>query len=295
MADLKTLLSWKESHTGYFERGRDAIGRFFAPFISEEPYSWIVNGGIKVKLPVGKDLVDCARQAWILLREDQPVIAAAKKQNPEEGYYYKTPITEEIKDWIAKTFHVITECEAIDLSTSGFKQFHGQMNHLFVFPNENTLVLSVFHELCDGIGLFYTLDNIADLMMSDRTPQFGNEGKNLTPPEHITVGLPDIVKMDELAEKALTKLTEHAESMPGISLRCADLSAPGKNSVFSRMTLTEEETADVIKKSDKLGFTVSQAVSAAIALAIRKYSDSPQDKNYVYAFPFDYRHLNIHP
>ncbi|KAH8550971.1 hypothetical protein BGW37DRAFT_557982 [Umbelopsis sp. PMI_123] len=292
---VNNYLEWKESKPGYFERGHDGVSKYFDPYLNAPTHaSWTINGSISVKLPPGRDLVECARRAWVLLRYDNPSIAMVKR--PGNGYYYKSPTEAgELEEWVDKTFHIVTTCKAIELAASPIsnEKFYNYMPLLFVFPEENTLVLRIFHDICDGLGCTYALDNLADLLVSDRPlPIFGDEGKNLSPCMHHALGLPEPTKEDNKA--AMDKLGEHAASRPGMMLKSLDPTGPPGRSRFKRLSFTPEETAQVILKSKELEFTVSQTVSAAIAMTIKKFCASPSDapsEKLVSMYPFDYRYL----
>ncbi|KAH8550969.1 hypothetical protein BGW37DRAFT_539205 [Umbelopsis sp. PMI_123] len=248
----------EREQSGYFERSHDGPCKNFDPYIKTPSHpSWTINGNISVKLPPGRDLVECARRAWVLLRYDSPSIAVVRRRG--NGYYYKSPTEAgELEEWVDKTFHVVTTCKATEIASSPIinEKLYNYMPLLFVIPEDDTLVLRIFHDISDRLGIVYALDNLADLLVSDRPlPIFGDEGENLSPCLHHALGLPEPTEEDNKA--AMVKLTEHAAIMPGMMLKSSD--------------------------PTELGFTVSQTVSAAIAMSIKKYLKKEQyadDKKY---------------
>ncbi|KAH8550970.1 hypothetical protein BGW37DRAFT_557981 [Umbelopsis sp. PMI_123] len=291
---INDYLEWRETKPGYFERGHDGVSKYFDPYLNAPTHaSWTINGSISVKLPPGRDLVECARRAWVLLRYDNPSIAMVKR--PGNGYYYKSPTEAgELEEWVDKTFHIVTTCKAIELAASPIsnEKFYNYMPLLFVFPEENTLVLRVLHDISDGLGIVYALDNLADLFVSDRPlPIFGDEGKNLSPCLHHALGLPEPTEEDNKA--AMDILAEYTKKLPGMMLKSLDPTGPPGRPGYRKLSFSRKETAHVILKSKELGFTVSQTVSAAITMTIKKYCASGEgpSENLIGLYPFDYRYL----
>lgn len=264
-----TDIVWKEVSPGVYEKPFDLVESFSDAFkMSHLPGRelFMVTAGIKVKYPgANKDqFVQAVKNAWIAARHNNPLIACIKG---EGKLIYQTPRNlQEIQDWVKDSFVVVADYTSAEVQEKapGFIKDYAM---LVVFPKEYSIVYRSGHDKIDFRGAVSILNNIAKWMSTEETVNFGTEGKHLPPNMHQALGLSEPDSTHKVKAQAMwNKILQN----PSIELKHKQGVIPGPGTKLKLLKFTKEESSAIYKACKGLGYSITQATSAAVALTLSK-------------------------
>lgn len=246
----------------------------------------------------GDSLFDNALQkAWLSLRKKHPGIASQIKWDHTRQKYMKE-YRSEIRGWEEETLVFVrdgkTGCEFANsdppapasptLYVLCPRAAEGEGNW-----TRRDLVFRSPHDIIDGIGTLYLLNNFAELV--SETLASGNipvtadveqpEESRLSPPFRIAADVPaDITslvqnRLDEAESVYDSPSTSEAAEPIGVPYKKGAL-LPGKHQRVE-LVLGKDETAQVLASCKQLGVTVTHVFHAAIAIVLRDLQERPNN------------------
>lgn len=239
-------------------------------------------------------LKDALGRAWLSLRKKHPTIASQTKWDPAREKYIKE-YRSDMRGWGEETLVFVDDKQTgTDFANSDPPA--PDLPTLFVLSPRlaeddgvwirKDVVLRSPHDIIDGIGTLYLLNNFAELAsetlakgdtfaITDTYSQ--GEETRLSPAYRVAANVPtdttELVKK-RLGAAAAANSTNNAEPIgfpytPGAVL-------PGKHQRVE-LLLPEKETASILAASKKLGATVTHVFHAAIAIVLRDMQEKPTD------------------
>jgi hypothetical protein len=197
---------------------------------------------------------------------------------------YQTPRNlQEIQDWVKDSFIVVTDYTSAEVQEKapGFIKDYAM---LVVFPKEYSIVYRSGHDKIDFRGAVSILNNIAKWMSTEETVNFGTEGKHLPPNMHQALGLSEPDSTHKVKAQAMwNKILQN----PSIELKHKQGVIPGPGTKLKILKFTKEESSAIYKACKGLGYSITQATSAAVALTLRKQGGGT--RNYTNYIAFDYQ------
>jgi hypothetical protein len=276
-----------------------------------------ITGALSLKIPsshfaslddADRALKDALSRAWVSLRKKHPTIASQTKYDPARETWIKE-YRSDMRGWGEKTL-VFVDGRQTGAEFANSDPPAPDLPTLFVLspalPTDEgvwirrDLILRSPHDIIDGIGTLYLLNNFAELasealakgdtFVVDNMNSQGEEEARLSPAYRIAADVPrdtsDLVmkrlKTPSYQAKAASNLKNGAEPVGFPYTKGALL--PGKHQRVE-IVLSQEETASIISASKKLGATVTHVFHAAIAIVLRdmqeKTTDAPRNVRYV--------------
>lgn len=242
------------------------------------------------------------RKAWLALRYAHPTLASQVTQDVASGEWIKTYRElqgEADKDaWLQKTLvHVSngqtgnqwanSDPPAPKLPTMFVLHLpaeHGDDGSVTI---RRDLVFRSPHDIIDGIGTLMMLNNFISLASEAyqkgnvyEPPSLdGSETSNLSPSYRVAAQIPetpDQAQLDRLKQMAAQKAA--AASDPSVEIlalpyKQGDL-LPGRHQRLA-LTLTREETQQLLKACKTVGATPTHVFHAAAAMVVRDLQDKP--------------------
>ncbi|KAH6675332.1 hypothetical protein F5X68DRAFT_270531 [Plectosphaerella plurivora] len=240
-----------------------------------------------------EEAVDEALQkAWQTLRYDHPTLGSQVTQNEEKTAFFKTykqfTNDNDRVEWLQKTFVPISNGQTgLEWANSDPPAPH--IPTLFVVKPPSTsdgvvrrdLVFRSPHDIIDGIGALIMLNNLishAAHAFKEGTgyqlPIFdGSEAANLSPVYRIAANTPEKLSPEQEAhlkhvveEKARVAAATDAEVL-GLPYK-EGATVPGKHQRVA-LTLSAEQTSQLLAASKKAGMTPTHLYHAALAMVNR--------------------------
>ncbi|GAB5594001.1 hypothetical protein Unana1_08901 [Umbelopsis nana] len=270
-------LQWEEIVPGRYERAMDDVESFYA-FVASGGFpigkeQWAITAGVKIELE-SADLVAIVKQAWTTLRYECPSLATTTEG---EKRVYQVANDIELERWLKETF-------IVDDLTLDAKQLFSELRPvkqatLYLLLQSKEIVLRASHDRIDGIGTILFFDHLLRIMSSPQKIVFGDEAKNLSLPLSIAAHIPDATQTQ--ADKIKDYMNKWVSSFPSIGLEIGNAGQlPGATQV-RHVTLSENETANVIAAAKKRGLTPTHVAHAAAIFATRRHGKHREDTNYL--------------
>jgi hypothetical protein len=306
---------WKLTKPGRWERDIDEVEEFYTSlakaFEGTGRVFFAMTGFISFSVPVqpGTNPVETEKRveqvlekAWTRLRFDHPTIASKVQYDPVQQKYKKTyqSFTDSAsqRQWLDDTFCVVSE-RMSGLDWCNLDPPVPALPTLFLIkpPAVNLhdqtfradLVLRSHHDIIDGMGTLLLFNNLFSLAADayEQTeyelPQFGGEWSNLSPPLRIAAGIPATLSPEH--EQHMREILEHNASLKdGIQTASPpfqrEIAVPGKHQRVA-VTLSADETSQLLEKCRSLGLSITHAYHAAIALAVRDLQERHESERMV--------------
>lgn len=287
-------LQWKGTSPGHYERDMDDVESFYA-FVASGGFSigkeqWAITAGIKIEFE-SEDLIAIVRQAWTTLRYKCPSLATTTEGNKR---VYQVASNIELERWLEETF-------IVDDITLNAKQLFSKLRPvkqatLYILLKSNEIVLRASHDRIDGIGTILFFDHLLRIMSSPQKIEFGDEAKNLSLPLKIAANIQNATQMQ--VDKIKKYMNKWVSNFPSIGLKIDNVDKlPGAIQV-QHITLSKNETTNIIASAKKRGLTPTHVVHAAAIFATKKHGKNGEDTNYLSFGNFNLRtrcHVNKHP
>ncbi|TAQ84234.1 hypothetical protein B7494_g7432 [Chlorociboria aeruginascens] len=305
----QTPFTWKETSPGRYEREVDELELLYTSLAKLYEGTgrtfFAISGYVELTLsfaaqdPVSSTeqrLETAFRKAWRSLRYEHPTLGSYVEHNESikkckkiyETFIENEPGKNETA-WLEATFR------KIDNGKSGLEfcnddpPVNKYPTLYFIVPPPNDedvaenilrrhIVFRSHHDIIDGIGTLILLNNLFihaskayALQVDYPKVAFGDEFKNLSPSFRIAAGVPEKstrehnARMQQITAKN-TADKEHAEVI-GIPFKLRT-EIPARSQRVA-ITLTESETASVLKKCKDILVSVTQAFHSSVALAVR--------------------------
>lgn len=265
---------------------------------------------LKITPPASSDanrlVNDALAKVWLMLRREHPPIASQTKWDPSLQRWIKQ-YNNSTDGWVEKTLvHVTSGQTGVEFANSDPPA--PDMPTLFVLSPQQggdgslvtrDLVLRSPHDIIDGVGTLYLMNNLARLLsdalsvgggppVSPNTPE--EEVSRLSPAYRVAAAVPE--EMTESMKKRLSamdavyapaKRSTNDDPEPiGLPYKKGEL-LPGKHQRVE-LVLSPDETARILSGSKELGATVTHVFHAAIAIVLRnrqERSTSPRAVQYI--------------
>ncbi|KAF5709536.1 hypothetical protein FMUND_10025 [Fusarium mundagurra] len=307
--------NWQQAKPGVWQRHIDEIEQFYSTMVVLYEGSgrmfFGITGHVSLSIKKTKGLsqddaeleVDKAlRKAWLALRHTHPTLASQVTQDVEAGYWVKTyrELQEESDkdDWLERTLVHISNGQtgnqwansdppAPKLPTMFVLHLPGERGDNGSVTIRRDLVFRSPHDIIDGIGTLMMLNNFISLASEayDKGDTYeppalnGSETSNLSPSYRIAAQIPEApnqAQLDRLKQMAAQKAA--AASDPSVEIlalpyRQGDL-LPGRHQRLA-LTLTREETQQLLKACKLVGATPTHVFHAAAAMVVRDLQDKP--------------------
>ncbi|KZT60758.1 hypothetical protein CALCODRAFT_515143 [Calocera cornea HHB12733] len=230
-----------------------------------------------------------AREAWIALRFQVPMIAARTPVNADNRaiFTYRSPDSfAEVEDWATRTVRVGRDCDSVDtLRHEVGNQYtpdpDGDQVFLYVASNNGRpsgLLLQSSHMIFDGMGSkalmhIYLRHMLTPLLSGESkadiaTLTWGNEVETLLPcvSEVLAHNEPRVgSEYDKTLQEVLKGFASYMPKMYPFKVRAAP--GPGPR-VHMQRFFTTQESAQIRAAVRTHGFTVSQLFHAALNLVV---------------------------
>jgi hypothetical protein len=300
--------TWRQIKPGRWERDVDEVEQFYTTLVKRFKGSGAVFFALTahVSFAVANNPTSCSnearalnalRMAWLRLRHDHPTIASWVEYNHDAKKCHKVYETfdeEGEATWLKDTFQIISDCQSGQEWCNSKPPVPG-LPTLFLIKHAPAndhfgadLVLRAHHEIIDGIGSLHLLNNLFqyaseafDHPKGFRIPEFGDEWKNLSPPLKTAASIPELhvpeqdATLKGIMDRNLAVLEEaeiaqiphqSGPTVPGCHKRVA-------------LTLSEEQTQQLLAASKKLDASITHIYHAAIAIIVRDLQTrEPQER-----------------
>ncbi|CAG9972514.1 unnamed protein product [Clonostachys byssicola] len=301
---------WCQAPDGTWQRDIDEAERFYATFCRKpddpDAASFAVTCHASFFVPVSETggtyeatnekITDALRTAWLALCHESPTLASWIQYDPSEGVWKRmyAPLngsedSPTVSAWLSQTFKQVnsdTNNEWFNMNPPVFK-----VATLFVVASpsdQDDLVhrkvyLRCPHDLVDGIGILHLIHRFFEL--ADRSCQGGalntrwdgHEVAYLSPPLSTAIGIrgrpTDAQRQafDALVARNATLQTEK----PLLGFTLSDDSGGADRIQRLSFSLSENLTAELVRRSKLHGITITHLVSAALTLALRDLQSFP--------------------
>lgn len=310
---VASRFEWKLVKPGRWERDIDEVEEFYTSLAKAYEGTgrvfFAMTGFISFSVSVEpgtnfpeteKRVEQALRNAWIRLRHDHPTIASRVQYDPARQKYKKNYETFEDSasqsQWLDDTFRIVAE------RMSGLEWCNSDppvpaLPTLFLIKapasTDQTfradLVLRSHHEIIDGMGTLLLFNNLFALaadayeQTNYELPRFGDEWSNLSPPLRIAAEIPVDLSLEH--EENMREILEHNSSLkkgirPASPPFQRQNTLPGKHQRVA-VTLSEKTTSQLLENCRNLGFSITHAYHAAIALAVRDLQEQNQNDRLV--------------
>ncbi|KAI1062256.1 hypothetical protein LB506_006426 [Fusarium annulatum] len=298
---------WHQAKRGVWQRHIDEIEQFYSTMVVLYEGSgrmfFGMTGHVSLSIQHTKgsshdtdlEVDEALRKAWLALRYAHPTLASQVTQDVESGEWTKTyrELQGEVdKDaWLERTLvHVSngqTDPPAPKLPTMFILHLPAEKGDDGSVTARRDLVFRSPHDIIDGIGTLMMLNNFISLASeahqkgnSYEPPALdGSETSNLSSSYRVAAQIPetpDQAQLDRLKQMAAQKAA--AASDPSVEIlalpyRQGDL-LPGRHQRLA-LTLTREETQQLLKACKMVGATPTHVFHAAAAMVVRDLQDKP--------------------
>lgn len=296
--------TWTSTSPGRWERDIDEAEQFYTSLAKAYEGTgrtfFAMTGFISLSIPIPastprdtaeKNLESALQKAWMQLRYDHPTIASRVVYDERQGkckkVYQTFSASYTLQDWLDDAFIIVDE------GISGLEWCNSDPP-VPVFPTlffvktgslhdgriRGDLVLRSHHDIIDGIGtllLFHNLFTHAAQAYQDRhasrynLPQFGDEHKNLSPPLRTAAQIPTSLDPEHKQRLAETQ-SYNASIRRDIEIASVPFKkqnhSPGKHQRVA-ITLSQEQTTQILAVCRELGLSITHAYHAAIPLVVR--------------------------
>ncbi|KAK6527537.1 hypothetical protein TWF694_004520 [Orbilia ellipsospora] len=260
---------WTKTGPGKWERNYDPVEKFLHETSILSPHMVQLTIAIGAILP--KEIsVEAIKTAWLALRYMHPSIACTIQ---DTGLSYQVPTEKDLQRWLEETVHVNPSRKpgrelAMSLEPPS-------SSRVVFLPNQREVFFQLRHELIDGVGSTKLLNQFIKYLSEDTrlpTPKFGDETSRLSP------SLTQIMNAENPPPEVLDQARQIAEkyfSTPplGLKIEQPDVASvkPRVSSLYEHL-FSENETTSITQACKRKGHTVTQAITAAAALAILEHS-----------------------
>ncbi|KAG5751867.1 hypothetical protein H9Q72_014170 [Fusarium xylarioides] len=306
---------WQQIKPRVWQRHIDEIEQFYSSMVILYEGSgrmfFVITGHVSLSIKNTRGLsqddaeleVDKAlRKAWLALRYAHPTLASQVTQRVESGDWVKTyrelQAESDKDDWLERTLVNISNGQtgnqwansdppAPKLPTMFVLHLPAERGDDRLMTVRRDLVFRSPHDIIDGIGTLMMLNNFISFASeaynkgnSYEPPALdGSETSNLSPSYRIAAQIPetpDQAQLDRLEKMAAQKAA--AASDPNVKIlalpyRQGDL-LPGLHQRLA-LTLTKEETQQLLKACKMVGATPTHVFHAAAAMVVRDLQDKP--------------------
>ena len=253
---------------------------------------------LSIKSNAGREVDEALRKAWLTLRYNHPTLASQATQDPNGQWMktYKTLETEdEKKSWVEQTLiHITTGQTGNEFANSDPPAPKIPTMFVLHLPSEEgiirrDLVFRSPHDIIDGIGTLMLLNNFIALAAEAyekgdayKPPALnGSEASNLSPSYRIAAGIPDKLSQDQVDRlDAMAAQKEAVASDPNIEVLALPYrkgaTVPGRHQRVA-LTLTEEETSQLLAACKSVKATPTHVFHAAAAIVMRDLQDKPAE------------------
>ncbi|KAH7260764.1 uncharacterized protein BKA55DRAFT_535788 [Fusarium redolens] len=309
--------NWHQVKPGVWQRHIDEIEQFYSTMVVLYEGSgrmfFGMTGHVSLSIKNTRGLsqkdaeleVDKALgKAWLALRYAHPTLASQATQNVESGEWVKT--YREVQGeadkntWLERTLVHMTNGQTGNqwANSDPPAPKHPTMFVLHL-PAENSddgsvtirrdLVFRSPHDIIDGIGTLMMLNNFissaAEAYEKGDTYEppalDGSEASNLSPSYRVAAQIPetpDQAQLDRLKQMAAQKAAAASDAsveILALPYRQGDL-LPGRHQRLA-LTLSKEETRQLLAACKKAGATPTHVFHAAAAMVVRDLQDEPTE------------------
>lgn len=283
-------MSWTEVVPGRFEREFGSLENFYraiaaagAPLMREH---FQVHCIAKVAPVPSKEELQLA---WKTLRNRHPLLAGL-----DEGgkYVYQVPDTQALETWTDETCHYLSADDATTIQELFRHPRPMGLVHIYVFETTGEIVIQCSHWRMDGIGSMDLTNELLSILANPLLESSLQWSSADTLPK-LTPGIEEVVRAPK--EVTLEREQKVKQLMEVVGLNPATMAfktlpeqLPGSTKrVF--LTLSEDESSQIVKACKARGISVSVGVHAALILAGQRL-DTAQAKSadgrYIYTDQF---------
>ncbi|MCJ1371106.1 hypothetical protein MMC20_002321 [Loxospora ochrophaea] len=273
-------MGWTESAPGSFERPLGAVEHVIwligASGHARGFEEWMLNAAIHFEAPL-YEVLHRFRDAWLALRFEHPNIAACVSSSGQMTYAVpKDPASRQ--SWLHDSFFVYETAKDVSHVLMAMPRPPGPCLH--VVPSTNTLVLAVPHYLSDARGILRLLARhleLAEGALDVSVLPWGQEVSRLVPSSEELIPM-----FSHISESQRQWIDSQAAGfLKSNPLRNAELAgdekAPPKNPSRIYVSLSEKDTAAMVRACKTRGISVNAAMHAAVATmnldGVEKYPD----------------------
>jgi hypothetical protein len=270
------MTPWKETSPGTYSR---LIGEneTFIKLVSDPGHPlgrehWAINSTATIA-PQGQltstSLVSRLQRAWGHLRFQHPSLAARVAEDNEK-LVYKVPKSEELSEWITKTFMVDEDASN---SAEVIPQLKPSSDAILIYiAKSNELLGHTAHWRTDGIGVTLLLHGLLQLVVKDDLSDpaslpWGKESGRLAP------AIEDAAKVPHEPNDQQSALGNHYLSTFGLAGGAVGIPYVGEASTLPQGTRSVTHALDtvttnaVVEKCKAQSLSVTSAVHASVAAA----------------------------
>ena len=283
-----TMVSWKETSPGRFERPFDSIERFFLALarangkLEREHWSISIFAQFEMKTSLD-DTASALKHAWKTMRYDHPQLACVAFG---ETKVYEVPNNAALEAWLDETFVVVPEPITKEELLASFRP--SALAKLHYLPYKSEIIIHTSHWRIDLVGALSLLQNLFIAIAEPRQVQFGDEGKNLSPGRDeaanynsfYNVKLPKLVKEREISAADL--VMQLIGNLPSIGLPAQNLQGTPGGTRRSELVLETGTTSAIVSACKKRGLTVTTALHAALIVALQQVAAAPHSSSSKY-------------
>ena len=239
---------------------------------------------------------EALRKAWLALRYNHPTLASQATQDPKTGEWMKTYKKDDEKSArVEKTLvHITTGQTGNEFVNSDPPAPKIPTMFVLHLPTEEgvvrrDLVFRSPHDIIDGIGTLMLLNNFIALAAEayEKGDAYeppvldGSEVSNLSPSYRVAANIPDKLSQDQIGRlDAMAAQKEAVASDPNVEVLALPYrkgeSVPGRHQRVA-LTLTKEETAQLLVACKTFKATPTHVFHAAAAIVMRDLQDRPAE------------------
>ncbi|KAF3917619.1 hypothetical protein AA313_de0206106 [Arthrobotrys entomopaga] len=261
---------WREIAPGTWVRDFDPVEKFTHAIATVSPHLVQFAVSIGAVLPKKEISIETIKTAWLYLRYMHPSIACTIRS---KGLSYQVPTEKDVEKWLKETIHnnpSRTPGRELAMSLEP-----PSSSKLVFLPNQHEIFFQIRHELIDGVGSTKLLNNFIEYLSEDtnvQAPKFGNEHSRLSP------SLAQVMDAENPPPDVLEQARQIAERYfysPPLGLRMEQPEAASLKQGAPRLfehQFSTNETLDITEACRRKGHTVTQAVTAAAAMAALEHS-----------------------
>ncbi|KAI1062825.1 hypothetical protein LB507_005602 [Fusarium sp. FIESC RH6] len=296
--------NWRQSQPGVWQRHLDELEQFYTSMVilyegSGRMFFGItghISLSIKTTNHAEHEVDEALRKAWLALRYNHPTLASQATQDPKTGEWMKTYKTDDEKSaWVEKTLvHITTGQTGNEFANSDPPAPKIPTMFVLHLPTEEgvvrrDLVFRSPHDIIDGIGTLMLLNNFIALAAEayeegdayEPPVLDGSEVSNLSPSYRVAANIPDKLSQDQMDRlDAMAAQKEAVASDPKVEVLALPYrkgeSVPGRHQRVA-LTLTKEETAQLLAACKDVKATPTHVFHAAAAIVMRDLQDRPTE------------------
>ncbi|KAH7182428.1 uncharacterized protein B0J16DRAFT_373061 [Fusarium flagelliforme] len=298
--------NWHQSQPGVWQRPLDELEQFYTSMVILYEGSgrmfFGITGHISLSITAANnaehEVDEALRKAWLALRYNHPTLASQATQDPKVDWAktYKTIETEDEKSaWVEKTLvHITTGQTGNEFANSDPPAPKIPTMFVLHLPTEEGLIRRdlVFrspHDIIDGIGTLMLLNNFIALAAEayEKGDVYelpildGSEAANLSPSYRIAANIPDKLSQAQMERlDAMAAQKEAVASDPTVEVLALPYrkgeTVPGRHQRVA-LTLTKEETAQLLAACKNVKATPTHIFHAAAAIVMRDLQDNPAE------------------